>query len=64
MKTYSSVIVHSLSVTESTPLTGDGSIRMSFVQLDILDRVSKTLLVDSSASDYVGMHFHNGQAVN
>ena len=52
-------MVTSFSVTETAPFAGYGSVGVSPVKLDILDRVTETLLVDSSASDYVSVHLHD-----
>ena len=57
-------MVTSLSVTETTPFAGDWRVGVSSVKLDILDRVAKTLLVDSSASDYVSIDLDDRQVVD
>ena len=46
-------------VTEAAPLASDGSIVVSFIQLNVLDRVSERLLVDSGTSNNVGVYFNN-----
>ena len=59
-----SVGTSSFPVTETAPFAGDDGVGVSFVQLKVLDGVSQTLLVNSSASDNVTMNFDDRQVVN
>ena len=58
------MIVLRLPVSKTTPFTGNRGELVSFVKLDILDRVAQADFVDSSAAHIVSMHLDNWQSVD
>jgi hypothetical protein len=49
---------------ETAPFASCGSINVSFVELDVLDWMSKSHLMHTCASRRIPRHHHDGQIVN
>ena len=53
-----------LSVSEAAPFARHGREFLSAVQLDVLDGVTETQLVNASASNNIAVHLNNGQSID
>jgi hypothetical protein len=62
MKINSSVIC--LPEPEAAPLACGGRILVPFIELNVLNRVAESELIDARASGNIGTNFYDRQGVN
>ena len=54
----------SLSEAQSAPFASSWRVVVSFVHLDVLDWVTKAILLDTCASDLASVHFNDRQSID